>query len=103
MVGDELLFLDEDLAVLSAPGWMWPAASSSSLPRWGCWPTCPAVSRCAPTPVKPAAPSFIELYVVQGAMLPNETLRPERALTGDLGLGWKRGWGVLGDGLCLTL
>jgi iron complex outermembrane receptor protein len=34
-------------------------------------------------------PSFAELYVVQGTMLPNAELRPERALTGDVGAGWK--------------
>jgi iron complex outermembrane receptor protein len=34
-------------------------------------------------------PSFTELYVVQGTMLPNAELRPERALTGDVGAQWK--------------
>jgi iron complex outermembrane receptor protein len=34
-------------------------------------------------------PSFAELYVVQGTMLPNAELRPERALSGDVGAGWK--------------
>lgn len=33
-------------------------------------------------------PSFSELYVVQGTLLPNANLRPERALTGDLGAAW---------------
>lgn len=33
-------------------------------------------------------PSFSELYVVQGTLLPNPALRPERALTADLGAGW---------------
>lgn len=33
-------------------------------------------------------PSFQELYLVQGTLLPNEALRPERALTGDLGAQW---------------
>jgi vitamin B12 transporter len=32
------------------------------------------------------APSFLELYVVQGTLLPNPSLRPERALGADLGL-----------------
>lgn len=32
------------------------------------------------------APSFIELYVVQGALLPNPKLQPERALFADAGL-----------------
>lgn len=35
------------------------------------------------------APSFLELYVVQGSLLPNPLLRPERALTADLQLGWR--------------
>jgi iron complex outermembrane receptor protein len=34
-------------------------------------------------------PSFSELYVVQGTLLPNAELRPERALTGDVGAAWK--------------
>lgn len=33
-------------------------------------------------------PSFSELYVVQGTLLPNSELRPERALTGDVGVAW---------------
>ncbi len=33
-------------------------------------------------------PSFSELYVVQGTLLPNEALQPERALTADLGAAW---------------
>ncbi|MHB8874782.1 MAG: TonB-dependent receptor plug domain-containing protein [Myxococcaceae bacterium] len=32
------------------------------------------------------APSFLELYVQQGFFAPNDTLRPERALTADLGV-----------------
>jgi iron complex outermembrane receptor protein len=32
------------------------------------------------------APSFLELYVVQGTLLPNPSLRPERALYADLQL-----------------
>jgi iron complex outermembrane receptor protein len=32
------------------------------------------------------APSFLELYVVQGRLLPNPELRPERALSADLSL-----------------
>jgi len=32
------------------------------------------------------APSFLELYVVQGRLLPNPSLRPERALTADAAL-----------------
>ena len=34
-------------------------------------------------------PAFTELYVMQGTMLPNPDLRPERALTGDVGAAWK--------------
>jgi vitamin B12 transporter len=34
-------------------------------------------------------PAFTELYVMQGTLLPNPELRPERALTGDVGVGWK--------------
>jgi iron complex outermembrane receptor protein len=33
-------------------------------------------------------PGFTELYVVQGTLLPNAELRPERALTADLGAAW---------------
>lgn len=33
-------------------------------------------------------PAFGELYVVQGTLLPNRDLRPERALTGDVGAAW---------------
>ena len=32
------------------------------------------------------APSFLELYVEQGQLLPNPTLKPERALSADLGV-----------------
>jgi iron complex outermembrane receptor protein len=45
------------------------------------------------------APSFAELYLVQGTLLPNAQLRPERALTADAGLGQQLGrgrWGVAG-------
>jgi iron complex outermembrane receptor protein len=37
------------------------------------------------------APSFLELYVVQGRLLPNPELRPERALSADLSLSRKAG------------
>jgi vitamin B12 transporter len=37
-------------------------------------------------------PSFTELYVMQGTMVPNADLRPERALTGDVGAWWKNAW-----------
>ncbi len=33
-------------------------------------------------------PAFTELYVVQGTLLPNAELRPERALVGDVGAAW---------------
>ncbi len=36
------------------------------------------------------APSFQELYVMQGTLIPNSALQPERALTGDLSLSFKR-------------
>lgn len=34
-------------------------------------------------------PGFLELYVVQGTLMPNLGLRPERALTADVSMGWK--------------
>lgn len=37
------------------------------------------------------APSFLELYVVQGRLLPNPDLRPERALQADLSVSRKQG------------
>lgn len=40
-------------------------------------------------------PAFAELYVVQGTLLPNATLRPERALTADLGAAWTHAQGQL--------
>jgi len=45
------------------------------------------------------APSFAELYLVQGTLLPNPELRPERALSADAGVGQQLGrgrWGVAG-------
>ncbi len=33
-------------------------------------------------------PSFIELYVVQGTLIPNPALRPERSLGGDVTVSW---------------
>lgn len=33
-------------------------------------------------------PSFSEMYVMQGTLLPNAELQPERAVTGDLGARW---------------
>jgi iron complex outermembrane receptor protein len=45
------------------------------------------------------APSFSELYVVQGTLLPNAALRPERGLVADAGVGQqleKGRWNVAG-------
>lgn len=35
------------------------------------------------------APSLLELYVVQGSLLPNASLRPEQSLHADLGAAWR--------------
>ncbi len=40
-------------------------------------------------------PAFTELYVAQGTLLPNADLRPERALTGDVGAAWKHHYASL--------
>lgn len=40
-------------------------------------------------------PSFLELYVVQGTLLPNPDLRPERALTADVTAAWSNRFGSL--------
>lgn len=40
-------------------------------------------------------PSFSELYVVQGTLLPNPELRPERALSADATLAWSHEGGAL--------
>lgn len=41
-------------------------------------------------------PSFVERYVMQGNLVPNPGLRPERALTGDLTVAWKHALAALG-------
>ncbi len=40
-------------------------------------------------------PGFWELYVMQGSLMPNPDLRPERAFTGDVSLSYKRERGAV--------
>jgi iron complex outermembrane receptor protein len=90
MVADEVLFFDGALAVngsvrvdLAGPFFVFSPKLGAvvELPRGF------SVRANAGQASRP--PSFTELYVMQGTMLPNQDLRPERALTGDVGAQWK--------------
>jgi vitamin B12 transporter len=102
MVGDEVLFFDGKFAVNASARVDVAGPFVVFSPRGGASLQLPygfALTANAGQASRP--PSFVELYVVQGTLLPNDTLRPERALTADATLWWrhpKAAVGVTGFG-----
>ena len=102
MLGDEVLFFDGRLSVdatvrvdVAGPFVVFSPKGSASLqlPR--------GFELKASFGQASRAPSFIEVYVVQGTLMPNPTLRPERSLGGDASVSWsnaKFAVGVTGFG-----
>ncbi len=89
MVSDEVLFFDGDLSVTGSARVDVAGAFVVVSPKLGAAVTLPAgFSLRANAGQASRPPGFGELYVVQGTLLPNAALRPERALTGDLGAAW---------------
>ncbi|MFZ5442432.1 MAG: TonB-dependent receptor plug domain-containing protein [Myxococcota bacterium] len=89
MLADEVLFFEGALAVSASARVDVAGPFVVFSPRAGVVAELPAgfsVRANAGQASRP--PSFSELYVVQGTLLPNPELRPERALTGDVGAAW---------------
>ena len=89
MVADELLLFDGALSVHASARVDVAGKFVVVSPKLGVQAALPAgftVRANAGQASRP--PSFSELYVVQGTLLPNPELRPERALTADIGAGW---------------
>lgn len=99
-VGDELLFLDGRLTLapslrldavhaLAAPAGAPRVTHFLFSPKLGAaWSFGGGLELRTNLGQSHRAPSMLELYVAQGTLLPNANLRPERALHGDLSLGW---------------
>ena len=90
MAGDEVLFFDGALAVNGSARVDVAGKFVVFSPKVGVVAELPkgfSVRANAGQASRP--PAFTELYVMQGTMLPNADLRPERALTGDVGAAWK--------------
>ena len=90
MVGDEELFFDGALALNASARVDVAGRFVVFSPKVGVVAELPkgfSVRANAGQASRP--PAFTELYVVQGTLLPNPDLRPERALTGDVGAAWK--------------
>lgn len=91
MLGDEVLFFDGVLAVNAVVRLDVAGPFVVISPKAGA-----AVRLPHDLSVKLSAgqasrtPSFLELYVVQGTLLPNPNLRPERALTADATIEWAK-------------
>ena len=90
MLGDEVLFFDGALALNGSARLDVAGRFVVFSPKLGVVAELPggfSVRANAGQASRP--PSFTELYVMQGTMLPNAELRPERALVGDVGAAWK--------------
>lgn len=90
MAADEVLFLDGALTVNGSARVDVAGRFVVVSPKLGAVAELPhgfSVRANAGQASRP--PSFAELYVMQGTLLPNAELRPERALTGDVGAAWK--------------
>lgn len=90
MLGDEVLFFDGALALNGSARVDVAGRFVVFSPKVGVVAELPrgfSVRANAGQASRP--PAFTELYVMQGTMLPNAELRPERALTGDVGAAWK--------------
>lgn len=89
MLGDEVRFFGGDLAVSGSARLDVAGPFVVVSPRLGATAQLPlGLSVRANVGQASRPPAFGELYVVQGTLLPNGTLRPERALTADLGVQW---------------
>ncbi len=90
MLGDEVLFFDGALALNGSVRVDVAGRFVVFSPKLGVVAELPrgfSVRANAGQASRP--PSFTELFVKQGTMLPNAELRPERALTADIGAAWK--------------
>lgn len=93
MLADEVLFFDGALAVNGSVRVDLAGRFFVFSPKLGAVAELPyGFSLRANAGQASRPPSFTELYVMQGTMMPNQDLRPERALTGDVGAQWKRGF-----------
>lgn len=89
MLADEVLFFDGALAVNGSARVDVAGKFVVFSPKLGAVVELPkgfSVRANAGQASRP--PAFTELYVMQGTLLPNAELRPERALTGDVGAAW---------------
>lgn len=89
MVGDEVAFFDGVLGVDGTARVDLAGPFVVISPRLGAVLHLPAgfeVRASAGQASRP--PSFLELYVLQGSLMPNPSLRPERALTADATVSW---------------
>lgn len=96
MLGDEVLFFDGALAINGSARVDVAGRFVVFSPKLGVVAELPqgfSVRANAGQASRP--PAFTELFVVQGTMLPNADLRPERALTGDVGAAWRHQRGRL--------
>jgi iron complex outermembrane receptor protein len=90
MLGDEVLFFDGAFTVNGSARVDVAGRFTVFSPKLGAMVELPrGFSLRANAGQASRPPSFTELYVMQGTMVPNSELRPERALTGDVGAGWK--------------
>ncbi len=90
MLGDELLLFDGELSVSGSLRVDQTGPFTGFSPHLGVLAQLPkGFELRANVGQSHRPPSFLELNVVQGMMLPNPSLRPERGLYGDLGLGLK--------------
>lgn len=93
MAADEVLFFDGALAVNASARVDVAGRFVVFSPKVGAVAELPlGFSLRANAGQASRPPSFTELYVMQGTMVPNQDLRPERALTGDVGAGWRNAW-----------
>lgn len=89
MVGDEWLLLDGALALTGSARLDVAGPFVAFSPKLGASLLLPGgfeLKANAGQAMRP--PSFQELYVVQGTLLPNPLLRPERGLTADATVAW---------------
>lgn len=95
-ISDELLLLDGDLSVVPSLRVDQTGPFTTFSPKLGASYTLPnGFSIRANAGQANRAPSFLELYVVQGTMLPNPDLKPERALFADLGVAHDTSWSTV--------
>ncbi|MBL9038350.1 MAG: TonB-dependent receptor, partial [Archangium sp.] len=108
MLADEVTLLDGRVSLLGAARVDVTGPFAVVSPKAGVTAQLPASLRVSANVGQAArAPSFVELYVVQGTLSPNLTLQPERALTADATLAWSHrrgkasvtGFGALYDNL----